>query len=114
MPANPIGLALRSRRAGQHTLVWARADLRAPENFTLTSPAFGHGAPIPEKYRGRLLRANISPALDWTRFSARFPARQFACWPRFCASHSPGCSSGRQRSISLPTCSGGCSSRMLD
>ena len=30
MPVNPIGLALRSRRAGQHTLVWARAELQAP------------------------------------------------------------------------------------
>src|ERR1700759_4396436 len=67
MPANPIGVALRNRRAGHHTLVWARPDLSAPENFTLTSPAFDHGAPIPEKHRGRLLRANISPALNWTQ-----------------------------------------------
>ena len=66
MPANPLGVALRNRRAGQHTLAWARPDLRAPENFTLTSPAFDHGAPIPDKHRGRLLRANISPALSWT------------------------------------------------
>jgi Raf kinase inhibitor-like YbhB/YbcL family protein len=66
MPANPLGVALRNRRAGQHTLVWARAYLEAPENFVLTSPAFEHGAPIPEKHRGRLWRANISPALDWT------------------------------------------------
>src|SRR3984957_2498364 len=67
MPANPLGVALRNRRAGHHTLVWARPDLQAPENFTLTSPAFDHGAPIPEKHRGRLLRANISPALNWTQ-----------------------------------------------
>ena len=66
MPANPLGLALRSRRAGQHRLVWARPDLRAPESFTLTSPAFDHGTPIPERYRGRLFGANISPALAWT------------------------------------------------
>jgi Raf kinase inhibitor-like YbhB/YbcL family protein len=66
MPANPLGVALRNRRAGHHTLVWARSDLQAPENFTLTSPAFGHGEPIPEKHRGRLLGANISPALNWT------------------------------------------------
>ena len=66
MPANPLGVALRSRRAGQHTLAWARPDLQAPENFTLTSPAFDHGAPIPDTHRGRLLRANISPALTWT------------------------------------------------
>jgi Raf kinase inhibitor-like YbhB/YbcL family protein len=66
VPANPLGVALRSRRAGQHTLVWARPDLQAPENFTLTSPVFEHEAPIPEKYRGRLRGANISPALTWT------------------------------------------------
>ena len=67
MPANPLGLALRNRRAGHHTLVWARPDLQAPENFTLTSPAFDHGAPIPERHRGRLRGANISPALNWTQ-----------------------------------------------
>src|ERR1700677_1041367 len=67
MPANIIGLALRNRRAGHHTLVWARADLQAPENFPPPSPAFNHGAPIPEKHRGRLRGANISPALDWTQ-----------------------------------------------
>jgi hypothetical protein len=66
MPANPLGVALRNRRAGQHTLVWAHPDLPAPENFALTSPAFDHGAPIPAKHRGRLFRPNISPAIDWT------------------------------------------------
>jgi len=67
MPANPLGVVLRNRHAGQHTLVWARPGLQAPENFTLTSPAFDHGAPIPEKHRGRLLGAHISPALNWTQ-----------------------------------------------
>jgi Raf kinase inhibitor-like YbhB/YbcL family protein len=67
MPANPLGVALRNRRAGHHTLVWARPDLQAPENFILTSPAFDHGAPIPRKHRGRLFGANISPALTWTQ-----------------------------------------------
>lgn len=66
MPANPLGRALRNRRAGHHTLVWARPDLQAPENFTLTSPAFGHGTPIPERYLGRLFGPNISPGLAWT------------------------------------------------
>ena len=66
MPANPIGRALRNRRAGQHTLVWARPDLQAPASFTLNSPAFEHGAAIAERYRGRLSGANISPALAWT------------------------------------------------
>ena len=67
MPANPIGVALRGRRVGHHTLVWARPGLQAPENFTLTSPAFGHETPIPHKHRGRLFGANISPALEWTQ-----------------------------------------------
>ena len=66
MPANPLGVALRNRRAGHHPLVWARPDLQAPENFTLTSPAFEHGRPIPDKHRGRLRGPNISPALNWT------------------------------------------------
>ena len=66
MPANPLGLALRNRRVGHHTLVWARPDVQAPESFTLTSPAFDHGTPIPARYRGRLFGANISPALAWT------------------------------------------------
>ncbi|MDA8275902.1 MAG: YbhB/YbcL family Raf kinase inhibitor-like protein [Actinomycetota bacterium] len=66
MPASPIGFALRNRHAGQHTLVWARAELHAPESFTLTSPAFDAGAPIPERYRGRIFGANVSPALAWT------------------------------------------------
>ena len=28
MPANPIGVALRGRRVGHHTLVWARTIYR--------------------------------------------------------------------------------------
>jgi Raf kinase inhibitor-like YbhB/YbcL family protein len=66
MPPNPLGVALRNRRAGHDTLVWAHPGLQAPENFALTSPAFGHQAPIPERHRGRIRGANISPALDWT------------------------------------------------
>ncbi|HMH57767.1 MAG TPA: YbhB/YbcL family Raf kinase inhibitor-like protein [Galbitalea sp.] len=63
---NLLGRALRNRRAGHHTLVWANPNLQAPENFALTSPAFDDGTPIPERYRGRLFGANISPALSWT------------------------------------------------
>jgi Raf kinase inhibitor-like YbhB/YbcL family protein len=63
---NPIGRALRNRRAGHHTLIWANPELRAPENFALTSPAFDDGTPIPDRHRGRLFGANISPALVWT------------------------------------------------
>ena len=63
---NPVGRLLRNRRAGHDSLAWARFDLQAPENFALTSPAFDHGTPIPEKYRGRMFAPNISPALTWT------------------------------------------------
>lgn len=63
---NPLGIALRHRHVGHHTLVWANPDLQAPESFTLTSPAFEHGAPIPERHRGRLFAPNLSPALAWT------------------------------------------------
>jgi len=63
---NPIGRALRNRRAGHNTLVWAKPDLQAAENFTLTSPAFEHGTSIPKVHRGRLFAPNISPALTWT------------------------------------------------
>jgi Raf kinase inhibitor-like YbhB/YbcL family protein len=66
MPANPLGVLLRNRHAGHHTLVWARPDLQASETFTLTSPAFDHGAPIPERHRGHLRGPNVSPALAWT------------------------------------------------
>ena len=66
MPVNPIGHALRNRHAGHDTLVWANAALQAPENFSLTSSAFVHGAPIPEHHRGKLFGENISPALTWT------------------------------------------------
>ncbi len=63
---NPLGRALRNRHAGHHTLVWARPDVQAPENFTLTSPAFDHGTPIPERHRGRnLWRPHLArPRLD--------------------------------------------------
>ncbi|UFS60545.1 YbhB/YbcL family Raf kinase inhibitor-like protein [Subtercola endophyticus] len=63
---NPLGRALRNRRAGHDTLVWARPDLQAPESFALTSPAFIDGAPIPALHRGRMFAPNISPALSWT------------------------------------------------
>lgn len=66
MPPNPLGIALRNKRVGHDSLVWARPDLQAPETFTLTSPAFSHKGPIPRQYRGRLFGHNTSPALRWT------------------------------------------------
>jgi Raf kinase inhibitor-like YbhB/YbcL family protein len=63
---NPIGRALRNRRAGHHTLAWANPDLQAAENFILSSTAFDHGTAIPELHRGRIFAPNVSPALAWT------------------------------------------------
>jgi Raf kinase inhibitor-like YbhB/YbcL family protein len=63
---NPLGTALRNKRVGYEKLAWARPDLRAPENFNLSSPAFSDGSPLPEQYRGRLFGHNTSPALSWT------------------------------------------------
>lgn len=67
MSANPVGLFLRHRHAGPDKLAWANSVLQAPESFELTSPAFAGGAPIPERYRGRLRGQNVSPELSWTR-----------------------------------------------
>jgi phosphatidylethanolamine-binding protein (PEBP) family uncharacterized protein len=63
---NPIGRALRDRRAGHDKVAWERAGLQAPESFALTSPAFADGAPIPPQYKGRLFGQDLSPALAWT------------------------------------------------
>jgi Raf kinase inhibitor-like YbhB/YbcL family protein len=63
---NPLGRALRNRRAGHHTLAWAHPGLDAPETITLSSAAFEHRAAFPERYKGRVVGTNISPALSWT------------------------------------------------
>lgn len=63
---NPLGRALRNVRAGHDTLVWARPRLAAPEDFSLTSPAFADGSPIPDLYRGHLRGGDVSPPLAWT------------------------------------------------
>ena len=63
---NPIGRALRNRRAGHETLAWSDPRLSTAAEFTLSSPAFEHGSPIPEKHRGRIFGANVSPRLEWS------------------------------------------------
>jgi Raf kinase inhibitor-like YbhB/YbcL family protein len=63
---NPLGVALRNKRVGYEKLAWARPGLRAPENFSLSSPAFKDGSPLPDEYRGRLFGHNTSPAISWT------------------------------------------------
>jgi Raf kinase inhibitor-like YbhB/YbcL family protein len=66
VPANPIGVLLRSRRAGEGSLAWALPALAAPSTIELTSPAFEHGARLPDRFRGRLRGPHVSPALAWT------------------------------------------------
>jgi phosphatidylethanolamine-binding protein (PEBP) family uncharacterized protein len=55
MPANPLGVALRNRRASQHTLVWARPDLQAPENIRHGKGTLGRrdwAGPMPPRSHG--------------------------------------------------------------
>ena len=52
MPANPLGVALRNRHAGHDSLVWARPDLQAPENFTLDQPGLRSPGTHPGKAPG--------------------------------------------------------------
>jgi Raf kinase inhibitor-like YbhB/YbcL family protein len=66
MAPNPLGIALRRARAGQHKLAWANPGLQAAENFSLTSPAFAHGAPMPKRHAGKRIGDNISPELEWS------------------------------------------------
>lgn len=40
---------------------------RPARGNTGISPTFEHDAPIPERYRGRIFGANISPDLAWTQ-----------------------------------------------
>jgi Raf kinase inhibitor-like YbhB/YbcL family protein len=66
MAPNPLGIALRRVRAGQHKLAWANPGLQAAENFALTSPAFTNGAPMPKRHAGKRIGDNISPELEWS------------------------------------------------
>ena len=67
MPANPLGVALRNRRAGHHTLIWARPDLQAPG---------GAAGPGPCRYG----RTGLTPTS-----SSSSPST----WPRACPPASP-------------------------
>jgi phosphatidylethanolamine-binding protein (PEBP) family uncharacterized protein len=64
MPA--IGRALRNRHGRTPHPRLGASRHASTRQLTLSSPAFDHGTPIPERHRGRLFAANISPALAWT------------------------------------------------
>ena len=68
MPANPLGVALRNRRAGHDSLVWARPDLQAPEKLHPDQPrlrprgAYPGKAPRQAVQREHLARAQLDAA----------------------------------------------------
>jgi Raf kinase inhibitor-like YbhB/YbcL family protein len=63
MPAAIIGKALRGRRAGADKLAWNNPATQTEATFTLTSPAFAEGQPIPKRYAAA--GENTSPPLRW-------------------------------------------------
>jgi phosphatidylethanolamine-binding protein (PEBP) family uncharacterized protein len=64
MTPNPLGVALRRVRAGQHKLAWAKPELQAAESFSLSSPAFENGTPMPRRHAGKRIGDNVSPGLN--------------------------------------------------
>ena len=61
-----IGWLLRPLRAGESHLAWNRLE-GVQERLTISSPAFGDGAAIPQRYAGEGVGQNVSPPL---RFSS--------------------------------------------
>jgi phosphatidylethanolamine-binding protein (PEBP) family uncharacterized protein len=61
-----IGSLLRPVRAGSDRSPLARPEFSAPHTLTVTSPAFDHHGPIPQRHAGRGVGDNISPELCWT------------------------------------------------
>lgn len=60
----PIGRVLRGIRAGMHGLASQRSWLRGvPECIRVSSPAFGHGTDIPERFSAD--GVGLSPPLAW-------------------------------------------------
>lgn len=65
-PLGLVGLLLRGKRAGLAHSVRRLPELAVPHTMSLTSPSFGHGAPIPLRHIGiRSGGTNTSPALAW-------------------------------------------------
>lgn len=55
-------------KPGDHALLWNDPKLDAPENFRLFAEwaEDGDTGEIPDRFRGHLLRKNVSPALSWS------------------------------------------------
>lgn len=62
-----IGRLLRRVHAGERHLAWNHPVLaHVPDTLKLYSPAFPPGGPMPAKYAGKGVGANLSPPLDWS------------------------------------------------
>lgn len=58
---------LRKIRAGESKLAWNHAaTASAPESVMLSSTAFENETGIPQRYAGKGVGENVSPALSWT------------------------------------------------
>ena len=59
-----LGRLLESRRADVSLSAWSLLD--ADTDLTVTSPSFTEGDPLPQRFAGRGVGDNISPALAWS------------------------------------------------
>ncbi len=59
-----LGSLLTSRRADVSLSAWTL--LESDADLTLTSPSFVDGEPLPQRFAGRGVGDNISPALQWS------------------------------------------------
>lgn len=57
-------------KPGDHVLLWNDETLAAPENFELSAEWATGSAEIPDRYRARILGANLSPSLHWSTLPA--------------------------------------------
>ncbi|MFJ5307139.1 YbhB/YbcL family Raf kinase inhibitor-like protein [Streptomyces sp. NPDC088350] len=62
-----LGRLLRNRRAGETHTAWNLANLRGPDQLSLTSEDFGDGDTMPLKHCAKQIGgADLSPHLAWT------------------------------------------------
>lgn len=59
-----LGSLLTSRRADVSLSAWT--TLESDHDLPLTSPAFSDGRPMPQRFAGRGVGDNVSPALQWS------------------------------------------------
>ena len=59
-----LGHLLESRRADVSLSAWNLLD--SDQDLILTSPSFADGDPLPQRFAGRGVGDNVSPALQWS------------------------------------------------